>query len=220
MGEGFYLVFNFMSTPTRTRSDVKREAIINAAKEAFKTFGVLGTSMDKLAEMAQVSKRTVYNHFRAKEDLVMYLIKAQYQDNLINVDATYCPTSSLAEQLQSLVQIQIDFTSDQEQLDLARVVIGHFFYEPDKLHDEFSQLNAQETFFHRWLSAAKADGRLDFEDVNHVCDEIGGLIKGQCFWPQLFKVQPPLSDSEKLRIAKSTTQMILLRYQCSQHNKP
>ena len=56
-----------MTSATRTRSDVKRDAIIQAAKQAFQEFGVNGTSMDKLAELANVSKRTVYNHFSAKE---------------------------------------------------------------------------------------------------------------------------------------------------------
>jgi len=40
---------------TRTRSDIKREAIIQAATQAFQEFGVNGTSMDKLAELANVS---------------------------------------------------------------------------------------------------------------------------------------------------------------------
>ena len=39
---------------TRTRSDIKREAIIQAATQAFQEFGVNGTSMDKLAELANV----------------------------------------------------------------------------------------------------------------------------------------------------------------------
>ena len=63
-----------MTGNTRTRSDAKREAIIQAATQAFQEYGVNGTSMDKLAELANVSKRTVYNHFATKEDLVMHLV--------------------------------------------------------------------------------------------------------------------------------------------------
>ena len=39
--ENFHMVGN-----TRTRSDIKREAIIQAATQAFQEFGVKGTSMD------------------------------------------------------------------------------------------------------------------------------------------------------------------------------
>jgi len=58
-----------MTEKGKTRSELKREAIIEAARRAFEEFGVQGTSMDKLAEMAGVSKRTVYNHFASKEEL-------------------------------------------------------------------------------------------------------------------------------------------------------
>lgn len=202
-----------MVNGTRTRSDVKREAIIQAAKRAFKTFGVNGTSMDKLAEMAQVSKRTVYNHFRAKEDLVMHLIKEQYQNALVDADAAYCSEVSLEKQLVELLMAQIIFTTSEEHMDLARVIIGHFFYEPDKLKDEITQLKDQETFFHRWLRAAQQDGKLSFDDVETVCIELDALIKGQCFWPQLFKLEDPLTDAQKHHIASNTARLILSRYQ-------
>ena len=78
-----------MTNNTRTRSDLKREAIIQAATQAFQEFGVNGTSMDKLAELANVSKRTVYNHFATKDELVMYLVTQQWQSAILNVTATY-----------------------------------------------------------------------------------------------------------------------------------
>jgi TetR/AcrR family transcriptional regulator of autoinduction and epiphytic fitness len=68
-----------MNKRLKNRSELKREAIIEAARSVFKEFGVKATSMDKLAEIAQVSKRTVYNHFSAKEELVMYLVTDLWQ---------------------------------------------------------------------------------------------------------------------------------------------
>ncbi len=132
---------------TRTRSDIKREAIIQAATQAFQEFGVNGTSMDKLAELANVSKRTVYNHFSTKEELVMHLVTQQWQ-----------------------------------------------------------------TAMHRWLKDAKADNKLAFDDLERVVDEIDSLVKGQCFWPQLFKIEDTLSDSDKKSLAKNTAALILSRY--------
>ncbi|WP_231877395.1 TetR/AcrR family transcriptional regulator, partial [Oleiphilus sp. HI0043] len=45
-----------LSEKSKSRSELKREAIIDAARKAFKEYGVDATSMDKLAEIAQVSK--------------------------------------------------------------------------------------------------------------------------------------------------------------------
>ncbi|MGB1238594.1 MAG: TetR/AcrR family transcriptional regulator, partial [Pseudomonadales bacterium] len=53
-----------------TLSQRKRAAIVQAAIEAFQEKGAQCTSMDSIAERAQVSKRTVYNHFASKERLL------------------------------------------------------------------------------------------------------------------------------------------------------
>ncbi|NRP57745.1 MULTISPECIES: TetR/AcrR family transcriptional regulator [unclassified Marinobacterium] len=201
-----------MAGNTRTLSDLKREAIIQAATQAFQEFGVKGTSMDKLAELANVSKRTVYNHFSTKEDLVMHLVTEQWQSAIMNITAHYLPNEPLDTQLQSIILKDIEFMVSESHLDLARVAIGYFFYEPDKLKDEVAQLKAQETAKHRWLNDAKADGRLAFDDVKYVVNEIDSLVKGQCFWPQLFKIEDALSDEAKKNIAKNIVALILSRY--------
>ena len=201
-----------MTSTTRTRSDVKRDAIIQAAKHAFQEFGVNGTSMDKLAELANVSKRTVYNHFSAKEELVMHLIKEQWQSALVDIGAPYNPKALLADQLTDLIMADINFMSGDEHLELARVAIGHFFYEPNRLKDEVAQLQAQEKAMHKWLKAARKDNRMDFDDIEQVVEEMDSLVKGQCFWPQLFKLEDPLTETRKLQIAKGVTELILCRY--------
>lgn len=201
-----------MTGSTRTRSDVKREAIIQAATQAFQEYGVNGTSMDKLAELANVSKRTVYNHFATKEDLVMHLITKQFEEAKLSITVEYDSSRDLSEQLCELILQDIEFTVTESHLDIARVAIGHFFYEPEKLKDEVAQLKAQETALHRWLKAAKADKKIEFDDLSRVVDEIDSLVKGQCFWPQLFKINDVLSDRDKRNIAKNTVALITRRY--------
>jgi TetR/AcrR family transcriptional regulator of autoinduction and epiphytic fitness len=44
-------------------SDDKRGQILDAAVAEFQERGFAGASMDRIAERANVSKRTVYNHF-------------------------------------------------------------------------------------------------------------------------------------------------------------
>ena len=58
------------SQPVSTRlTDRKRDAIVVAAIAEFREHGFAGTSMDRIAAAAEVSKRTVYNHFPSKDDL-------------------------------------------------------------------------------------------------------------------------------------------------------
>ncbi len=53
----------------READDVKEAAIIDAARKTFLARGFEAASMDAIALMAGVSKRTVYNRFRSKEEL-------------------------------------------------------------------------------------------------------------------------------------------------------
>lgn len=52
-----------------TALDEKTEAIVDAARKAFLAKGFDAASMDQIALSANVSKRTVYNRFRSKEEL-------------------------------------------------------------------------------------------------------------------------------------------------------
>lgn len=51
-----------------------RQKILQAAKTVFFRQGYVGTSMDTLAELAGVSKQTIYAHFAAKEALFIELV--------------------------------------------------------------------------------------------------------------------------------------------------
>lgn len=58
-----------VETKLRSTGDDKTDAIIHAARAAFLARGFDGASMDQIALTANVSKRTVYNRFRSKEEL-------------------------------------------------------------------------------------------------------------------------------------------------------
>ncbi len=87
-----------MKEKGKTRSELKHEAILDAAKRAFLAFGVQGTSMDKLAEMADVSKRTVWQ----TEGAVIKTVSRQASDKRFMGAATgrgaslRCPSRLIA----------------------------------------------------------------------------------------------------------------------------
>jgi AcrR family transcriptional regulator len=47
-----------------------RERILSASQQLFRDQGINCTGMDQLCAVAQVSKRTLYQHFRAKDELI------------------------------------------------------------------------------------------------------------------------------------------------------
>ena len=59
-----------------------RERIISAARALFYSDGIRGVSVDAVAAKAGVTKRTLYYHFRSKDDLVAAYLAARDQPNL------------------------------------------------------------------------------------------------------------------------------------------
>ena len=59
-----------------------RERIISAASALFYNDGIRGVSVDAVAEKAGVTKRTLYYHFRSKDDLVAAYLAGRDQPNL------------------------------------------------------------------------------------------------------------------------------------------
>jgi AcrR family transcriptional regulator len=60
--------------PVTTRAN-KRDQIIEAAQRCFYERGITATGVDTIAAAAGVSKRTLYNHFPSKDDLVLAYIE-------------------------------------------------------------------------------------------------------------------------------------------------
>ncbi len=54
----------------RRRGRGARERILSASQQLFRDQGISGTGMDQLCAAAQVSKRTAYQHFAGKDELV------------------------------------------------------------------------------------------------------------------------------------------------------
>ncbi|GGQ04960.1 TetR/AcrR family transcriptional regulator [Shewanella litoralis] len=201
-----------MTQKKQTRSQIKRAAIIEAARTTFKALGVTATSMDKLAEVAGVSKRTVYNHFATKEALVMTLMTDLWQQALSQPSEPYDPNTPLAPQLQQLIRCDIDYIQSEEHIEVSRMVIGHLFYTSE-MQQEIQKIIKEETAILRWIKAADKDGRIKVDDIEQAQTHVQSLIKGQCFWPLIFQIIEPLTDEEKDQHAAEVVKVFLSRYQ-------
>jgi AcrR family transcriptional regulator len=59
-----------------------RDRIVSAANKLFYSEGIRGVSVDAVAAKAGVTKRTLYYHFRSKDDLVASYLAGRDQPNL------------------------------------------------------------------------------------------------------------------------------------------
>jgi AcrR family transcriptional regulator len=74
--------------------------ILQAADDLFYGEGIRSASMDAIAERAGVTKRTLYYHFRSKDDLIAAYLQARDEPTLKRYEAWLDATrGSLAEQI-------------------------------------------------------------------------------------------------------------------------
>jgi TetR/AcrR family transcriptional regulator, mexJK operon transcriptional repressor len=104
-----------------TVSDEKTQAIVAAARKMFLTRGFDGASMDQIALEAGVSKRTVYNRFRSKEELFGAAISETCK-TLLPVNVDEIETSLPPEELVRALSRQfLKGVLDPEALSLRRI---------------------------------------------------------------------------------------------------
>ncbi|MDN8661498.1 TetR/AcrR family transcriptional regulator [Stenotrophomonas indicatrix] len=195
-------------TPQRL-TDRKREAIVRAAVEEFRSAGYEATSMDRIAAVAGVSKRTVYNHFPSKEELFALILEELWQSSVASVELPYRADEPLDVQLLQLLRQKLDLLGDANFIDLARVAMAEIIHSPERAQAIVCRMGEKESGVSAWIRAAIADGRLRQVDPEFAGHQLQGLVKSFAFWPQVTMGQAPLAQAERTRVAESAVAMFL-----------
>jgi TetR/AcrR family transcriptional repressor of mexJK operon len=111
---------------TSTRSSRKRKAILDAATEVFLRDGYLGTNMDEVAALSQVSKQTVYAHFSSKEALFVEIVSSMTTDagDSVHTEVELEDGGDLGAYLRDYAYRQLTVVLTPRVMQLRRLVIG------------------------------------------------------------------------------------------------
>jgi AcrR family transcriptional regulator len=126
--------------PKAALMEQKRTAIVAAARRAFLDSGYSQTSMDGIAESAEVSVKTIYRHFENKDELFSAVMQAVCGDNGVLSGEQNVAALALRYPWFDDASIQglttggkeyLDHVLSEEQLSLYRVVTrdAHRFAE-------------------------------------------------------------------------------------------
>ncbi|MEC4727378.1 TetR/AcrR family transcriptional regulator [Shewanella sp. D64] len=195
-----------------SRSELKRAAIIRAAMSEFQAKGFKATSMDDVAKCAEVSKRTVYNHFPSKE-VLFSAITLEMMALLCTFEYfSFSNDISVEEQLRKLVDIEIEHLRSQAFIDMARVIIAEAVHSPELIQGAMKEFSKQETPLNTWFQSAMDTGALNCKNTEIIVTQFVGVIKAFCFWPQMVQGAEFPSDEEIVRIKQTVVKMILKQY--------
>jgi TetR/AcrR family transcriptional regulator, regulator of autoinduction and epiphytic fitness len=197
-----------MTAPQRL-TDRKRLAILEAAADQFRSFGFEATSMDKIAAIAGVSKRTVYNHFPSKDELFAETLVQLFHSSAALLELPYRADLPLRDQLTALMNQKVRTLADKNFLDLARVAIAEAVHAPERARPIIARLGEREEGVTAWIRAAQADGKLKEGDPAFAATLLQGQVKAVAFWPQVTMGAPPLAPAMHAPLVDAAVSMFL-----------
>ncbi|KXI30074.1 TetR/AcrR family transcriptional regulator [Paraglaciecola hydrolytica] len=194
-----------------SRSEQKRQDILLAALAEFKDKSFAGASMDAIAERANASKRTVYNHFASKELLFQAVMESFWQQSKRVANQQFDATQPVEEQLEIIASAMWDLYLQSDFIEKARVLMAEFIRQPQMMDQVIQQVNDQEQGLPRFLQQANASGALKISDLKVAETQFWGLCKAFAFWPVLFQLHD--YREQRQMIIKSNVAMFVQHYQ-------
>jgi TetR/AcrR family transcriptional regulator, mexJK operon transcriptional repressor len=206
-----------MSPAVPARSERKRRAILAAAEELFLRHGYLGTSMDELAELSNVSKQTVYAHFGSKEALFVELVSSMTGgagDALHDLDVEPAADGDVAGYLEQYAAGQLAIVMTPRILKLRRLVIGEVGRFP-ALARALSENGPQRAIrsLAVAMTALRDRGLLDFDDATQAATTFNWLVMGAPVNDAMLLGDDAIPSSEaQRRHAAHATRVFLAAY--------
>jgi AcrR family transcriptional regulator len=109
----------------------KRERLIRAARELFKTKGFQSTTTSEIAELAKVAKGTLFFHAKSKEALLVMMFQEEVGDAIQRAFAKV-PVAPFIEQLMRVFGVML--RQNQRDLGLARVFVKELAFVRGERH--------------------------------------------------------------------------------------
>ena len=171
---------------TRNKSK-KRNLILQGAIKGYMEYGYKHVSMDIIAELAGVSKKTVYNHFQSKENVILTIISEYLEGKSSLKEISYDSSKSIEEQLRLFANAELYLVNTPERLGLARVLTLTFIEDRNLAYRIVKQFEPNHLKFIQWLRGAINDNKLVIEDLDRAASVFYGLIEGGITYPVLFQ---------------------------------
>lgn len=194
-------------------TELKREDIIEAAASEFRAQGFRATSMDRIAATAQVSKRTVYNHFESKE-VLFQAIAQEMCDSFMQVsEHPYDPNIPLRTQLQNIAEQEMTMLASEEFIDMVKMITSESLASPELTKANLDDFNESGIGVVKWIKQAAKDKKLSVKDPVIAGKQFLALIEGFALWPQMYNYKPIPKKKEQKAIIESTVAMFLNTYE-------
>ncbi|WP_271394645.1 TetR/AcrR family transcriptional regulator [Neomicrococcus lactis] len=103
------------SRTVRMPRDERRRQLLSAAHHVFVDNGYHGASMDEIAELAQVSKPVLYQHFPGKRDLYLAILDTHLESLLEQLLTAISSTDNNKERVGATIRAYFEFVASDSK---------------------------------------------------------------------------------------------------------
>ena len=188
----------------------KRQAILDAAKQAFIAHGYSGASIEAIAEAAPVSKPTLYNHFKGKQELFAAVIAGQCEALLSTLTREQAELADPVAGLKAIANAFVELVYTDEALQLYRLIIAEQQQFPGL--GELVYRSGPESVLQQlstYLDELKTRSILSIDNIETSSRLFFGMLKGDQHFRCLLGLQSGLSDGEKRLLIDATVSLFL-----------
>ena len=188
----------------------KRQAILDAAQRAFIAHGYSGASMESIAEAAPVSKPTLYNHFKSKQELFAAVIAGQCEALLSTLSGVQAELGDPVAGLKAFAGAFVDLVYADESIQLYRLIIAEQQHFPE-LGELIYRSGPEPVLRHlsSYLSELHAQGILSVDDIETSSQLFLSMLKGNGHFRCLLGLQSGLSEAAKQRMINVAVSLFL-----------
>ncbi|MFN7102444.1 MAG: TetR/AcrR family transcriptional regulator [Pseudorhizobium sp.] len=175
---------NLTDTVTRGRGrpklltdDVQAARIAEVTRRLFLAQGYGGTTMTDVAAACRISKRTLYQHFPGKTELLEAVITL-HRTSMLALPGDY-DEMPLTTALEKIFVVDIDEEGDAERAAFLRLIIVEAAQYPE-IGELMGRLGADtaRAMLAAWLQRQKSRGRLDVDDVGAGAQMLMDMVFG------------------------------------------
>ena len=144
---------------------MKKEQIIEAARNLFHQFGFKKVSMDEIAKEAGVTKKTIYMYFSSKEELLKYFIQEEITNMEEIVEEVEANNTDPFEAVNQAIYKILQYRNHQDFLNIiaqeAEWLRNPVIIESLNLID-----NKIQNYIRTKLQSAKEKGFIEYKDLD------------------------------------------------------
>ena len=203
-----------MSTQTaKSRSDERRQTILDVAGELFMQDGYAAVSMSQIAARLGGSKGTLYNYFTSKTELFAAYMAEACLANSEALFATADDDTPAAEALRRFGRSFLSFVLSDDALAINRLVVAeaHRFPEVGQaFYEAGPKLSTQKLA--GWLKHRMDRGDLRKADPEAAARQFFALCKSHLFPMRLWNVIAEVTAEDIARHVDAQVDMFLATY--------